>query len=80
METSGEMRLNNSIVEVVMAKLTDVESLTEAFDGCRGVFHTAAFVDPAGLSGYSVSPLSFWFSLIYVSRNEVIASTGKLIT
>lgn len=55
METSGEMRLNNSIVEVVMAKLTDVESLTEAFDGCRGVFHTAAFVDPAGLSGYSVS-------------------------
>ncbi|KAH6791060.1 Rossmann-fold superfamily protein [Perilla frutescens var. frutescens] len=53
METSGEMRLNNSIVEVVMAKLTEVESLTEAFDGCRGVFHTAAFVDPAGLSGYS---------------------------
>ena len=55
METSGEMRLNNSVVEVVMAKLTEVESLTEAFDGCRGVFHTAAFVDPAGLSGYSVS-------------------------
>ncbi|KAI3452437.1 hypothetical protein Pfo_009101 [Paulownia fortunei] len=53
MEISGEMRLNNSIVEVVMAKLTEVESLTEAFDGCRGVFHTAAFVDPAGLSGYS---------------------------
>ncbi|KAG6392478.1 hypothetical protein SASPL_146697 [Salvia splendens] len=53
METSGEMRLNNSVVEVVMAKLTEVESLTEAFDGCRGVFHTAAFVDPAGLSGYS---------------------------
>lgn len=53
MGNSGEMRLNNSFVEVVMAKLTEVESLTEAFDGCRGVFHTAAFVDPAGLSGYS---------------------------
>ncbi|KAK6129333.1 hypothetical protein DH2020_036941 [Rehmannia glutinosa] len=53
MEISGEMRLNNSIVEVVMAKLTEVESLIEAFDGCRGVFHTSAFVDPAGLSGYS---------------------------
>ncbi|PIN01483.1 Flavonol reductase/cinnamoyl-CoA reductase [Handroanthus impetiginosus] len=53
MEVSGEMRLNNSIVEVVMAKLTEIESLTQAFDGCRGVFHTAAFVDPAGLSGYT---------------------------
>ncbi|KAL0351015.1 UNVERIFIED_CONTAM: Cinnamoyl-CoA reductase-like SNL6 [Sesamum radiatum] len=53
MGNSGEMRLNNSVVEVFMAKLTEVESLTEAFDGCRGVFHTAAFVDPAGLSGYS---------------------------
>ncbi|XP_073041009.1 cinnamoyl-CoA reductase-like SNL6 [Primulina eburnea] len=53
MENSGEMRLINNIVEVVTAKLTDVESLTEAFDGCRGVFHTAGFVDPAGLSGYT---------------------------
>lgn len=60
MGNSGEMRLNNSFVEVVMAKLTEVESLTEAFDGCRGVFHTAAFVDPAGLSGYSVSAFHFW--------------------
>ncbi|KAH6834633.1 Rossmann-fold superfamily protein [Perilla frutescens var. hirtella] len=53
METSGEMRLNNSVIEVVMAKLTEVESLTEVFDGCHGIFHTAAFVDPAGLFGYS---------------------------
>ncbi|KAL8475458.1 hypothetical protein ACS0TY_028207 [Phlomoides rotata] len=53
MEISGEMRLHDSIVEIVKAKLCEVESLTEAFDGCRGVFHTAAFVDPAGLSGYS---------------------------
>ncbi|KAL6520252.1 hypothetical protein OROMI_032432 [Orobanche minor] len=53
MQNSGEMRLNDSIIEVFMAKLSQVESLIEAFDGCRGVFHTAAFVDPAGLTGYS---------------------------
>ncbi|KZV54855.1 hypothetical protein F511_39719 [Dorcoceras hygrometricum] len=53
MENSGEMRLSNNSVEVVTAKLTDVESLTEAFDGCCAVFHTAGFVDPAGLSGYT---------------------------
>ncbi|CAH2076029.1 unnamed protein product [Thlaspi arvense] len=33
--------------------LTETESLMKAFDGCAGVFHTAAFVDPAGISGYS---------------------------
>ncbi|CAA0828520.1 NAD(P)-binding Rossmann-fold superfamily protein [Striga hermonthica] len=53
MEISGEMRINSSMLEVAMATLTKVESLIEAFEGCRGVFHTAAFVDPAGLSGYS---------------------------
>ncbi|KZV49740.1 cinnamoyl-CoA reductase 1 [Dorcoceras hygrometricum] len=41
MENSGEMRLSNNSVEVVTAKLTDVESLTEAFDCCRAVFHIA---------------------------------------
>lgn len=59
MQASGEMRGSNNIVEVTMAKLTEVESLMEAFNGCRGVFHTAAFVDPAGVSGYSVSHFSF---------------------
>lgn len=43
-------------VSVITAKLTEVESLSMAFQGCRGVFHTSAFVDPAGLSGYTVSP------------------------
>ncbi|KAK7266086.1 hypothetical protein RIF29_18726 [Crotalaria pallida] len=41
--------------EAVMAKLTDVDSLEKAFEDCRGVFHTAAFTDPAGLSGYTKS-------------------------
>ncbi|XP_009595723.1 cinnamoyl-CoA reductase-like SNL6 [Nicotiana tomentosiformis] len=56
MEITGEMRQSkSSTVEAVMANLNDVQSLSEAFNGCRGVFHTAAFVDPAGLSGYSKS-------------------------
>ncbi|KAA8548111.1 hypothetical protein F0562_004628 [Nyssa sinensis] len=55
MELSGEKRGANSNVTAVMAQLTELESLAEAFDGCHGVFHTAAFVDPAGLSGYSKS-------------------------
>ncbi|KAA8530232.1 hypothetical protein F0562_004941 [Nyssa sinensis] len=55
MEMSGEMRVVNNNTRAVIAKFTEVESLTEAFEGCYGVFHTAAFVDPAGLSGYSKS-------------------------
>ncbi|XP_059294145.1 cinnamoyl-CoA reductase-like SNL6 isoform X2 [Lycium ferocissimum] len=55
MEISGEMRQSMNTVVAVMASLNDVESLSQAFNGCRGVFHTAAFVDPAGLSGYSKS-------------------------
>lgn len=55
MQASGEMIGSNNIVEAVMAKLTEFESLLEAFNGCRGVFHTAAFIDPSGVSGYSKS-------------------------
>ncbi|KAL6994348.1 hypothetical protein U1Q18_012454 [Sarracenia purpurea var. burkii] len=51
-ELLGEM---NSNISAVMASIADVQSLSEAFNGCRGVFHTSAFVDPAGLSGYSKS-------------------------
>ncbi|KAM1015123.1 hypothetical protein ACFX1Q_044855 [Malus domestica] len=55
MRTSGT---NSDRISAVIAKLTDtdvVESLSHAFHGCRGVFHTSAFVDPAGLSGYTKS-------------------------
>ncbi|KAL6579110.1 hypothetical protein OROMI_009326 [Orobanche minor] len=38
MQNSGEMRLNNSIIEVFMAKLTQVESLIEAFDITKETF------------------------------------------
>ncbi|KAJ9564137.1 hypothetical protein OSB04_000103 [Centaurea solstitialis] len=55
-ETSGEMMegtSSNNLIGVVVAKFNDRQSLMEAFDGCCTVFHTAAFVDPSGFSGYS---------------------------
>lgn len=56
MEKTEERSNNNkNKLGAVVAKLTELESLVEAFDGCCAVFHTSAFVDPAGLSGYSVS-------------------------
>jgi len=51
-EKSAEGKL-----EAIMAKLTDIDGLEKAFQGCRGVFHTSAFTDPAGLSGYTVRTL-----------------------
>ncbi|KAI7746008.1 hypothetical protein M8C21_003010 [Ambrosia artemisiifolia] len=46
---------NNNRIGVVVAKFNDRESLMEAFDGCYTVFHTTAFIDPSGFSGYSKS-------------------------
>lgn len=55
-------------VTFVVAKLTDVNSLVEAFNGCRGVFHTSSSIDPAGLSGYTVRA----FSLLFLERNLLL--------
>ncbi|TKY50436.1 Tetraketide alpha-pyrone reductase 1 [Spatholobus suberectus] len=55
MEMRGEVRATERNLEVIMAKLSDVDGLEKAFEGCRGVFHTSAFTDPAGLSGYTKS-------------------------
>ncbi|KAK4785942.1 hypothetical protein SAY86_002631 [Trapa natans] len=57
METTGEMGTgrDRGNFRAVVAKLSDMESLSEAFDGCRCVFHTCSFADSAGLSGYSKS-------------------------
>ncbi|XP_050382596.1 cinnamoyl-CoA reductase-like SNL6 isoform X2 [Argentina anserina] len=54
-EKLREMTTANVNVTVVMAKLAEIESLSQAFQGCRGVFHTSGFTDPAGLSGYTKS-------------------------
>lgn len=39
----------------MVANMMEMSSLCEAFDGCAGVFHTSAFLDTAGISGYTVS-------------------------
>ncbi|XP_017698532.1 cinnamoyl-CoA reductase-like SNL6 [Phoenix dactylifera] len=51
MEMFGEMGRDG--VWAVMANVMDVDSLCHAFDGCAAVFHTSAFMDPGGVSGYS---------------------------
>ncbi|OMP11911.1 3-beta hydroxysteroid dehydrogenase/isomerase [Corchorus capsularis] len=56
MENSWELWMAcKNKVSVVMARPTELQGLMAAFDGCRGVFHTSAFTDPAGISGYSKS-------------------------
>ncbi|CAH2045128.1 unnamed protein product [Thlaspi arvense] len=40
-------------IEAVTARLTETESLVDAFDGCNDIFHTSGFIDPSGVSGYS---------------------------
>lgn len=54
MEADAETASFSNRITSVVSRLTEIESLVKAFDGCAGVFHTAAFVDPAGISGYSV--------------------------
>lgn len=44
---------NGNNITAIMARVTDAESLPEAFKDCRGVFHTSSFIDPAGVSGYT---------------------------
>jgi hypothetical protein len=51
-------------VWTVMANVMDPESMHRAFDGCAGVFHTSGFVDPGGMSGYTVSSVNFFLLLV----------------
>ncbi|KAK1438830.1 hypothetical protein QVD17_04641 [Tagetes erecta] len=46
---------SNNRIGAVVAKFNERRSLMEAFDGCCAVFHTTAFIDPSGFSGYSKS-------------------------
>ncbi|XP_052485597.1 cinnamoyl-CoA reductase-like SNL6 isoform X2 [Gossypium raimondii] len=67
MQVSGEMMMAcSNKISVVIAKQTEIQGLMEAFDGCRGVFHTSAFVDPSGISGYSL-----WFALGKLKAEKV---------
>lgn len=76
MEPCGTAEHN---LEVVIANLTDIDSLEKAFEGCRGVFHTSAFTDPAGLSGYTVCQFFFSFKLCFhTSRYKLFKPTLAL--
>ncbi|KAL9279460.1 unnamed protein product [Arabidopsis thaliana] len=55
MEADAETASFSNMITSVVSRLTEIDSLIKAFDGCAGVFHTSAFVDPAGVSGYSKS-------------------------
>lgn len=63
-------------VWAVIANVMDLDSLCCAFDGCAAVFHTSSFIDPSGVSGYSVRPyfqFTFCIFLTYLCLNyEVI--------
>ncbi|KAK8532253.1 hypothetical protein V6N13_131591 [Hibiscus sabdariffa] len=48
----GEEALN-LLESVVVTKMSDLQSLCDAFRGCHAVFHTSSFIDPHGISGYS---------------------------
>ncbi|KAI3503450.1 hypothetical protein L1887_31891 [Cichorium endivia] len=53
-ETRGTSKISTgNLIGVVVAKFNERQSLMDAFDGCCTVFHTTAFIDPSGLSGYS---------------------------
>ena len=59
MEEFSLYSANNRLSGVVVNVAADsIASISEAFDGCYGVFHTSYFIDPHGLSGYTVSPLN----------------------
>jgi uncharacterized protein YbjT (DUF2867 family) len=45
----------NQLQGVVIANMGDIDSLCNAFRGCHAIFHTSSFIDPHGVSGYSVS-------------------------
>jgi hypothetical protein len=50
----------NQLESVVVANMGDVDRLSDAFRGCHAIFHTSSFVDPHGISGYSVSFYSIY--------------------
>ncbi|KAK9925309.1 hypothetical protein M0R45_033637 [Rubus argutus] len=78
-EKLREMTTGNVNNSVVMASLTNVESLSQAFQGCRGVFHTSGFTDPAGLSGYTKSMAEIEVvKAITLHRQKALVCLGKL--
>lgn len=45
----------HQLESVVVAKMGNLDMLCDAFRGCHAIFHTSSFIDPHGVTGYSVS-------------------------
>lgn len=61
----------NKLESVVVAKMADLDSLGDAFSGCYAVFHTSSFIDPHGVSGYSVSSFLQYFALHTLASSTI---------
>lgn len=80
MEADAETASFSNRITSVVSRLTETESLIKAFDGCAGVFHTTAFVDPAGISGYSVCfNLSVFYYNVYVYNGDTSLYTHEYV-
>lgn len=64
MELIGEDEMEK-LESVVVARIGDLESLCDAFRGCHAIFHTSSFIDPHGVSGYTVR-LLYFLCTIYI--------------
>lgn len=69
----------------VMANLMDLESLCSAFEGCVAVFHTSAFTDPSGVSGYTVSIINhmkytYWYLIMRGRKMKYQLSCCNVLT
>ena len=60
----------NQLESVVVAKMGNLDRLCDAFRGCHAIFHTSSFIDPHGVSGYSVS---FSYILIRVCLDRLLS-------
>ena len=69
----------NQLQGVVIANMGDIDSLCNAFRGCHAIFHTSSFIDPHGVSGYSVSLIYAAFPEWYfiISRSDQQIQTSK---
>ncbi|KAF5191214.1 Cinnamoyl-coa reductase [Thalictrum thalictroides] len=68
MQILEQTRGHRDGVSAVIVEITDIESLCKAFHGCCGIFHTSAFIDPSGVSGYTK----------YMAELEVKASVNVI--
>lgn len=76
-ELIGDERINQ-LESVVVANVGDVDGLCDAFRGCHAIFHPSSFVDPHGVSGYSVSStlLMFQLSSIIIASSIIHLEVG----